>query len=279
MSEDPIATSYDGEAAPLEEKNVSVGPFLPRRVRRAVQSAARREVRRRVYGYARFSDASQRESSIDRQRASILAYLERAGLELDAFFADHGRTGTNVEREGLQNLLAACRAHPGAIVVVENADRLFRSHEVYARVKLDLIECGVVIHDPSGEMTELQEMIYAAMAAEDRRRMLDRMAAGRRSGALAGRWIASGVPYGYERAEPGRLVVHEEHAAIVREIFQARADGVPCSRIASDLDRRSVPNPSGTLGWNPASVYKISCNPVYGGYYVWNLAASGGNSR
>jgi DNA invertase Pin-like site-specific DNA recombinase len=47
------------------------------------------------------------------------------GVESDRIYVDHGLTGTNRERPGLREALAACRA--GDTLVVTKLDRLARS--------------------------------------------------------------------------------------------------------------------------------------------------------
>ena len=47
------------------------------------------------------------------------------GVEADRIYVDHGLTGTNRERPGLREALAACRA--GDTLVVTKLDRLARS--------------------------------------------------------------------------------------------------------------------------------------------------------
>ena len=69
-------------------------------------------------GYAR---VSTEEQDLTGQRDG----LQRLGVEPSRIYADHGLTGTNRERPGLREALAACRA--GDTLVVTKLDRLARS--------------------------------------------------------------------------------------------------------------------------------------------------------
>src|SRR6266545_6716538 len=85
-------------------------------------------------------------------------------------YVDHGLTGTNRERPGLREALAACRA--GDTLVVTKLDRLARSlpdaraiaDELTARqVKLAL---GASVHDPTDPVGRLLFNNVLAMVAE-----------------------------------------------------------------------------------------------------------------
>jgi len=71
-----------------------------------------------LVGYARCSTDQQ---DLTAQRDSLLAL----GVEAERIYVDHGLTGTNRERPGLREALAACRA--GDTLVVTKLDRLARS--------------------------------------------------------------------------------------------------------------------------------------------------------
>ena len=71
-----------------------------------------------LIGYARCS-TDQRD--LTAQRDALLSL----GVETERIYVDHGLTGTNRERPGLREALAACRA--GDTLVVTKLDRLARS--------------------------------------------------------------------------------------------------------------------------------------------------------
>ena len=71
-----------------------------------------------LIGYARVSTVNQDLAS---QRAGLAAL----GVEEKRVYVDHGLTGTNRERPGLREALAACRE--GDTLVVTKLDRLARS--------------------------------------------------------------------------------------------------------------------------------------------------------
>ena len=112
-------------------------------------------------GYARVSTDGQ---DLTAQRDALAAL----GVDPDRIYVDHGLTGTNRDRPGLREALAACRA--GDTLVVTKLDRLARSlpdardivEELTAReVKLSLGGC---VHDPTDPVGRLLFNVLAMVA-------------------------------------------------------------------------------------------------------------------
>ena len=114
-----------------------------------------------LIGYARCSTDDQ---DLTAQRDALKAL----GVTAKRIYVDHGLTGTNRDRPGLREALAACRA--GDTLVVTKLDRLARSlpdardivDELTSReVKLNL---GGSIHDPSDPVGRLLFNVLAMVA-------------------------------------------------------------------------------------------------------------------
>ena len=112
-------------------------------------------------GYARVSTDQQ---DLTAQRDG----LQALGVQAERMYVDHGLTGTNRERPGLHQALAACRA--GDTLVVTKLDRLARSlpdaraiaDELTQReVKLNL---GGSVHDPTDPVGRLLFNVLAMVA-------------------------------------------------------------------------------------------------------------------
>ncbi len=139
-------------------------------------------------GYARCSTDKQ---DLEAQRAALVDL----GVAEDRIYTDHGLTGTNRERPGLAQALAAVRE--GDTFVVPKLDRLARSvpdaraiaAELEARdVKLAL---GASVHDPSDPMGKMFFNILATFAEFEadliRMRTREGMAVARAKGKLKGK--------------------------------------------------------------------------------------------
>jgi DNA invertase Pin-like site-specific DNA recombinase len=114
-----------------------------------------------LVGYARVSTDGQ---DVTAQRDALAAM----GVSVERIYVDHGLTGTNRDRPGLREALAACRA--GDTLVVTKLDRLARSlpdardivDELTARaVKLNL---GGSVHDPADPVGRLLFNVLAMVA-------------------------------------------------------------------------------------------------------------------
>jgi len=114
-----------------------------------------------LVGYARCSTDSQ---DLTAQR-NVLTGL---GVAPDRIYVDHGLTGTNRDRPGLREALAAC--HEGDTLVVAKLDRLARSlpdardivdELTHRGVKLNL---GGSVHDPTDPIGRLLFNVLAMVA-------------------------------------------------------------------------------------------------------------------
>ena len=114
-----------------------------------------------LVGYARCSTDTQ---DLTAQRDALAAL----GVSEDRIYVDHGLTGTNRERPGLREALAAC--HAGDTLIVTKLDRLARSlpdardiaDELTKReVKLSL---GGSVHDPTDPIGRLLFNVLAMVA-------------------------------------------------------------------------------------------------------------------
>jgi len=114
-----------------------------------------------LIGYARCSTDEQ-DLTVQREGLASL------GVTLDRIYVDHGLTGSNRERPGLREALAACR--DGDTLVVTKLDRLARSlpdaraiadELTTRRVRLSL---GGAVYDPTDPVGRLLFNVLAMVA-------------------------------------------------------------------------------------------------------------------
>ena len=141
-----------------------------------------------LIGYARVSTDGQ---DLTAQRDG----LEALGVPASRVYVDHGLTGTNRDRPGLREAMAACRE--GDTLVVAKLDRLARSlpdarsilEELTVRqVRLSL---GGSVHDPLDPVGRLLFNVLAMVAEFEadliRMRTREGMAVARAKGRLRGK--------------------------------------------------------------------------------------------
>ncbi len=114
-----------------------------------------------LIGYARVSTDDQ---DLTAQRDG----LQALGVSVDRIYVDHGLTGTNRERPGLRQAMAACR--DGDTLVVTKLDRLARSLPDARDIVKELTErevglsLGGSLHDPTDPVGRLLFNVLAIVA-------------------------------------------------------------------------------------------------------------------
>ncbi len=141
-----------------------------------------------LIGYARVSTHGQ-DLTVQRQALAAL------GVADDRIYVDQGLTGSNRERPGLREALAACRR--GDTLVVTKLDRLARSVPDARDILDDLTRRGVKlqlggsVHDPTDPVGRLLFNVLAMVAEFEadliRARTREGMALAKAKGRLRGR--------------------------------------------------------------------------------------------
>jgi DNA invertase Pin-like site-specific DNA recombinase len=139
-----------------------------------------------LVGYARCSTDQQ---DLTAQRDALLGL----GVEGDRIYVDHGLTGTNRERPGLREALAACRA--GDTLVVTKLDRLARSLPDARAIAEELtqrqvsLSLGGSVYDPTDAVGRLMFNVLAMVAESDliRLRTREGMKVAKAKGRLRGK--------------------------------------------------------------------------------------------
>ena len=169
-------------------------------------------------------------NSLDAQRdagEAFVASQKREGwVILSTRYDDGGFTGANMERPALARLLAAVEAGDIDCVVVYKVDRLSRSLLDFTRM-LSLFEkqgvSFVAVTQQFNTQTSLGRLTLNILLsfAQFERELIGERTRGKMSAPKRkGKWVGGFPILGYD-VDPagGRLIVNDEEAAIVREIF------------------------------------------------------------
>ena len=248
--------------------------------------AAEATRRRRCAVYTRKSSEEGLEqdfNSLDAQREACEAYIRSQAGEgwklVPTRYDDGGYSGGNVERPGLQKLLADIEAKKVDTVVVYKVDRLTRSLGDFAKI-VDVLDAHGVSFvsvtqqfNTTTSMGRLTLNMLLSFAQFEREvtgeRIRDKIAASKRKGM----WMGGFVPLGYEAA--GRtLQIVESEAQVVRKIFQLYLELGAVSRAKIAVDRLGLRSKARhtrskkTSGGHPLGrghLYRILNNPIYAG--------------
>lgn len=236
--------------------------------------------------YGRYSTDKQRETSIADQLRNGHTRIEREGWTLVATHADEGVSGSTplALRQAGKALLADALASRFDVLVLEGLDRLSREIGEQERIVKRLEHRGIrIIGTADGYDTEARGRKVMRIARglvnelylDDLREKTHRGLTGQVERGLH----AGGRSYGY-RTEPAvggaRLVIDQAEAAIVREIFEARANGLSVQHIVRTLNARGVPSARGgtwavsALQGSASQGLGLLHNELYRGRQVWN---------
>lgn len=176
--------------------------------------------------YLRVSTPEQAERhSLGGQEDEGRGYCRRLGYRVTRIFRDAGKSARGTDRETIYLLLWLARRRAFDVLVVWDLDRLARNAWFAGFVAAELAEYGVRIESVTmGPMVEGPEatLLRNVKHAFDQYRS-DHQAVGismgKKRAAREGMW-PTGAPYGYERAQDGRLAIFPEEAERVREAYR-----------------------------------------------------------
>lgn len=257
----------------------------------------------RVAVYARYSSANQREASIDDQVRRCTRFIEERGGTVDSelVFSDRATSGASLQRAGFERLFALAKAKLIDVIVTEDASRISREladaatlfrELTYLEIPLLGVADGMDTSAKNAKLTYGVKALVNDVYLDDLRDKTKRGLEGR---ALAG-FSTGGLPYGY-RTRPveqgGRTVgyevlIEEEQATTVRQIFHAYADGQSYDSIARRLTAAQVPPPRAKSkrrlkGWVSGTVRAFLRNETYVGVRTYGKKEwrklPGSNSR
>jgi site-specific DNA recombinase len=229
---------------------------------------------KRVHVYTRVSSQAQEDNtSLGTQEAACRTWAAERSLPV-ASVAHEVWSGGDRHRPQLDALLD--RLTPGDVVLAYALDRLSRS-QVDTAILIDRIEgagASLALVTEDFERSAVGTFLRNAKAfvAElEREKIAERTQRGKRARAAAGKPLPGArAPYGYLWAdsEKTRLVRDEPHARVVREIFDLFLSGLPLRAVATRLEERGIPSPTGKERWLASSVRHILTHPVYTGSHV-----------
>ena len=241
----------------------------------------------RAVAYARYSDEDlQRDESIEDQVRVCKERIEREGWTFLNYYADHGKSGSNVLlRPNVQQLVQDALANKFDVVVLEDLDRLSRDQEdtagIYKRMQFAEVQIFTLA---DGFITDLHVGLKSTMNAIQLKQIGQKVRRGQRGRVEAGK-MAGGNAYGYKvvkKLDPegnllrGNREIIDDEARIVRRIMEEYAAGHSPRSICVRLNKEGIPGPSGkawtqsTINGNRRRGNGILNNELYIGQIVYN---------
>jgi DNA invertase Pin-like site-specific DNA recombinase len=192
-------------------------------------------------------------------------------------YDDGGISGGTLERPALTRLLADIAAGRIDIVVVYKVDRLSRSLfdfaklvEVFEKADVSFVSVTQSFNTTTsmGRLTLNMLLSFAQFEREvTAERIRDKLAASK----AKGMWMGGTPPLGY-RPDGRTLAIVEEHAVIVRDIYQRYIELGNVRHLAERLEAEAIRKPSrmratgqvfGGGAFTRGELYKLLANPIY----------------
>lgn len=222
-------------------------------------------------------------NTLDAQRESCVNYIasqkHEGWIALDEMYNDGGFTGANTERPALKKLISDIQERKIDCVVVYKVDRLSRSLSDFIKL-LEYFETNKITFvsvtqhfNTKNSMGRLTLNILLSFAQFEREiiseRTRDKMSAARKRG----RWVGGLPMLGYDIDRASKtLIVNEEEACLVREIFELYIKKCSTMRVANILNEKDYKTKrhkgcsgrvSGGKSFNKTMVSRIISSYIY----------------
>ena len=230
--------------------------------------------------YARYSSDKQTEQSIEGQLRVCNEYAERNGLAIVDTYIDRATTGTNDNRPAFQKMLAdSDKPVIWDIVLIYAIDRFGRNAIEIAVNKQRLRKNKKTLISATQRTSDnidgtrnldgiLLENVYIGLAEYYSAELAQKVSRGLKENRTKGLYTGGTLTYGY-KVKDKHVLIDEDQANIVREIYTMYANGHMANEIIDLLTERGVMNNTGKPFLNNA-IYKILHNSKYIGRYEVN---------
>lgn len=202
-------------------------------------------------------DGDKAESdSIVNQKALVQEFLKaNPDIKIYKERVDDGYTGVNFERPAFKEVMEDIKAGRINCVVVKDLSRFGRNYIEagryiekifpYLGVRFiainDNIDTASATDSSSEMLIPFKNLINDAYCRDISIKVRSHLDIKRKSG----QYIGSFAPYGYKKSpnNKNQLIVDEKAAAVVRQIFKWKIEGMSGARIAEKLNELGVPTP------------------------------------
>ena len=280
---------------------------MARKSRKNIVEAAAPSVGMKVWKAALYVRLSvefngKRGDSLETQRQIMEAYIALCpGIEIVGVYTDNGITGQHFERKEFQRMLADAEAGKIDCIVVKDLSRLGRNaidsgyyiekyfplHHIRFIAVNDQYDSEDAENSGNHIIVPLKNIINEAYAADISRKVRSQA----HQAMQDGEFIGARPPFGYKKDPDNchKLLVNEDTAPVVRQIFAWAADGVALNVIVKNLNEAGIVTPGyylasisiitnkklmGSGKWQTWTVAKILADEVYTGDMVQGKSVS-----
>lgn len=227
----------------------------------------------RVATYVRVStdSAEQRNSYAAQNKHYTDVISAHKDWKLVDLYADEGITGTSTDRrDDFQRLMADCRRGLIDRILVKSVSRFSRNTKDCLEAVRELKALGVSVYfeeqqiDTAIMSSEMLTAVMASIAQKESESIGGNMRWSYQKRMERGEFNTCKAPYGF-RMNGSELIVDEEEARIIRNIFHWYLDGMNREEIAGRLRRQGIPSRANVPEWKGSTIYYILTNERYSG--------------
>ncbi len=257
--------------------------------------------------YIRLSveDNKNRGNSIEHQQMLLKNFVAvNPEFQVIKTYIDNGKTGTNFERPAFQEMLQDIEAGKIQCVIVKDLSRLGRNYidtgyyiqSYFPSYKVRFIALNENFdtekEDSGNILLPVLNMINESYALDTSKKIREQAARDMR----AGKFIGRKAPYGYQKSPDDchKLIIDEETAPIVKQIFQWVLEGISYDKIVVLLNEANILTPGhyakekgiisnerliGQGYWNTVAISRIIKDEIYTGNMVQGKSTKIGNKQ
>ena len=234
--------------------------------------------------------------SIENQTYLLKQFVEeRPFLQIYSIYTDNGEKGTNFDRPEFNRLMDDVKAGRVNCIVVKDLSRFGRDYLEtgnylekifpFLGVRFISINDNYDSFNPEnsneGLIISLKNLLNDVYTKDISKKIISTF----RERQSKGEFLGAHVPYGYSRPNDGtyKLVIDEEAASVIRQIYQWKVEGLSDTAIARRLNDMGVPSPSkykylkgewknaryNTNIWQRQTIKAITENEVYLGHKIY----------
>ncbi|WP_154675698.1 recombinase family protein [Parafrankia elaeagni] len=217
--------------------------------------------------YIRVSTDEQAKEgfSLAAQQDKLEAFCYSQGWEVKKVYIEEGHSAKNTNRPQLKLLIKELDQFN--VVLVYKLDRLSRSvadiNELLQTFENNSVsfKSATEPYDTTTAQGKLLINIFASLAQFEREQLAERVQMGMMKKATLGERNGGKAPYGY-KLHNGKLIINEEEARFVREIFRLYTNGKGIRSIVLYLNQFGINKDIRTIS-------RMLENPVYTGKLRW----------
>ncbi len=236
------------------------------------------EMELRVTFYARVSsDSDMQLNSLENQTAYYknLIMQNKNWTYVEGYVDEGISAATTKNRESFHTMMEDAKAGKFDLIITKEISRFARNTLDSIKYTRELLGYGVCVFfqndniNTADEDSELRLTIMSGIAQDELRKLSSRIKFGHQQAIKDGVVLGNSRIFGYKK-DNKRLVIDEEEAEMVREIFELYAtDNYSMRQIETILWEKGYRNHRGNKIAHTTMSNMIS-NPKYKGYYVGN---------